>query len=194
MKALIGIKKGMTRIFKEDKVVPVTVLDVSGCILSKKEPMGFELGIGEIKKPTKSMDGKYKDANKVPAKREYFKGELGEEIKVGDEIKAEIFEVGDKVKLTGISKGKGYAGVVKRWGFKGGPKTHGQSNKFRSPGSIGAGTDPGRVLKGKRMAGRMGGDRITLKDKKIIDIKDSYILISGPVPGVEGGLVAISKE
>ena len=194
MKALIGIKKGMTRVFKEDKVVPVTVLDVSGCILSKKEPMGFELGIGEKRKPIKSIVGKYKEAGKVSGKREYFRGELGGDIKVGDEIKAETFEVGDKVTVVGVSKGKGYAGVVKRWGFSGGPKTHGQSDKQRSPGSIGAGTDPGRVLKGKKMGGRMGGDRVTLKDKEIICIKESYILISGPVPGVNGAVVSISKE
>jgi large subunit ribosomal protein L3 len=194
MKALIGIKKGMTRVFKGDKVVPVTVLDVSGCILSKKESMGFELGIGEKRKPIKSIVGKYKEAGKVPGKREYFRGELEGDIKIGDEIKAETFEVGDKVTVVGVSKGKGFAGVVKRWGFKGGPKTHGQSDKHRSPGAIGAGTDPGRVLKGKRMGGRMGGERVTLKDKEIIGIKESYILISGPVPGVSGAVVSVSKE
>lgn len=191
MKALIGIKKGMTRIFKGDKVVPVTVVDVSGCILSFVEKNGFELGLGEKRNPSKAMVGKYKNAKKVPLKREYFKGELLENLSVGDEIKPEIFEVGEKVVVSGISKGKGFAGVVKRWGFAGGPKTHGQSDRHRAPGSIGAGTDPGRVLKGKKMAGRMGSEKVTLKNKEIVEINENYILLSGPVPGANGELVAI---
>jgi len=93
-----------------------------------------------------------------------------------------------------VSKGKGFAGVVKRWGFAGGPKTHGQSDRHRAPGSIGAGTTPGRVLKGKKMAGRKGGDTVTLLNKEIVDIKDNYILVSGPVPGSNGDLVAIYSE
>lgn len=191
MKALIGIKKGMTRVFKGDKVVPVTVVDVSGCILSFVEKQGFELGLGEKKKPNKAMIGKYKNAKRVPSKMEYFKGELLECLSVGDEIKPEIFEVGEKVVVRGVSKGKGFAGVVKRWGFAGGPKTHGQSDRHRAPGSIGAGTDPGRVWKGKKMAGRMGCERVTLKNKEVIGINENYILLSGPVPGANGELVAI---
>lgn len=191
MKALIGIKKGMTRVFKGDKVVPVTVVDVSGCILSFVEKQGFELGLGEKKKPNKAMIGKYKNAKKVPSKMEYFKGELLEGLSVGDEIKPEIFEIGEKVVVRGVSKGKGFAGVVKRWGFAGGPKTHGQSDRHRAPGSIGAGTDPGRVWKGKKMAGRMGCERVTLKNKEVIGINENYILLSGPIPGANGELVAI---
>ena len=118
MKALIGIKKGMTRVVKGDNIVPVTVLDVTGCILSNKEAMGFELGLGEKKKSTKALAGKYKEAKRIPLFRKYFKGDLGEEVKIGDEIKAEMFTVGEKVTVTGTSKGKGFAGVVKRWGFK----------------------------------------------------------------------------
>lgn len=191
MKALIGIKKGMTRVFKGDKAVPVTVVDVSGCILSFVEKQGFELGLGEKKKPNKAMIGKYKNAKRVPSKMEYFKGELLEGLSVGDEIEPEIFEVGEKVVVRGVSKGKGFAGVVKRWGFAGGPKTHGQSDRHRAPGSIGAGTDPGRVWKGKKMAGRMGCERVTLKNKEVIGINENYILLSGPVPGANGELVAI---
>jgi len=196
MRALIGIKKGMTRIFnKEGKVVPVTVVDVKDCVLSFVEPMGFELGIGEKKHSNKALTGKYKETKKVPAQRKYFQGELEiADIKVGDDIKAEIFEAGEKVGITGISKGKGFAGVVKRYRFAGGPKTHGQSDRERRPGSIGAGTDPGRVLKGKRMGGRMGQDTITIKKKEIVDIKDTYVLISGPVPGSNGDLIAIYTE
>lgn len=194
MKALLGIKKGMTRIFDEDRVIPVTILDTQGCVVSGLEPYGFELGIGEKKNPNKAMQGKYKDVGKVPLKRKYFKGELMEEKKIGDEVKTEMFEKGDKVTIVAKSKGKGFAGVVKRWGFAGGPRTHGQSDRLRAPGSIGAGTDPGRVLKGKKMPGRMGQDRVTLKNKKIVDIKDTLILISGPIPGSKGDIVTIIGE
>ena len=184
----------MTRVIKGDKIVPVTVLDISGCILSNKEKMGFELGLGEKKKSSKALAGKYKEAKRIPLFRKYFRGDLGEEVKIGDEIKGEIFTVGEKVTVTGISKGKGFAGVVKRWGFKGGPRTRGQSDRLRAPGSIGAGTDPGRVLKGKKMGGRMGQDTVTIKDKEIIDIKENYVLISGPVPGPKESVVSIFTE
>ncbi len=192
MKALIGIKKGMTRIFSEEEgVIPVTVIDVSSCMLSFLEPEGFELGIGEKKNPTKAMKGRYAVSKRVPEKTFYFKGALAGDVRIGDELKTEDFNAGDKVVVTGISKGKGFAGVVKRWGFAGGPKTHGQSDRHRAPGSIGAGTTPGRVLKGKKMAGRMGSDTITLADRKIVDIKDTLLLLKGPIPGAKGDLVAI---
>lgn len=194
MKALIGIKKGMTRVFKDDKVVPVTIVDTLGCVLSNIEPEGFELGIGEKKHPNKAMQGKYKASKKVPSLRKYFKGSLPEEYKQGQEVKTEIFSVGDKVSVSGVSKGKGFAGVVKRWGFSGGPRTHGQSDRLRAPGSIGAGTDPGRVLKGKKMPGRMGHESVTLKDKEIMGIQDNLVLIAGPVPGSKGDMVAIYEE
>ena len=194
MKALIGIKKGMTRIFKEDKVIPVTIVDTQGCVLSHIEPEGFELGIGEKKHPNKAMQGKYKSVEKYPVKRKYFKGSIPEEFKLGDEVKVEIFSIGDKVTVSAVSKGKGFAGVVKRWGFSGGPRTHGQSDRLRAPGSIGAGTDPGRVLKGKKMGGRMGQDKVTIQGKEIVGIQDSLILIAGPVPGSKGDMVAIYEE
>ncbi len=195
MKALIGIKKGMTRIFnKEGQIVPVTIIDVKDCVLSFKEPMGFELGIGTKKHANKALAGKYKETKRVPAQRRYFKGELDlADVKIGDELKADIFALGDEVNVVSTSKGKGFAGVVKRWGFAGGTRTHGQSDRMRAPGSIGAGTDPGRVLKGKRMGGRMGQETITLKNKKIVDIKETYVLIAGPVAGSIGDLIAISK-
>lgn len=194
MKALIGIKKGMTRVMQGEKIVPVTVLDVSGCVLAYKEPMGFELGIGKKKKPTKALAGRYKEVKKIPLFRKYFKGELSEDIKIGEEIKIDMFTIGEKVTVKGVSKGKGFAGVMKRWGFSGSQRTHGQSDRMRAPGSIGAGTDPGRVLKGKKMAGRMGGETVTIKDKEIVDIKENYILISGPVPGPRGQVVSIFTE
>ncbi len=191
MKALIGTKKGMTRVFVDDKVVPVTVVDVSNCILSFIEPKGFELGLGEKKNPSKAMLGKYAIAKKVPAETSYFKGTLDGEVEIGDEIKPETFSSGDKVVIRGVSKGKGFAGVVKRYKFAGGPKTHGQSDRHRAPGSIGAGTTPGRVLKGKKMAGRMGHQTITIADREVVSVQDNLILIKGPIPGSRGDLVAI---
>ena len=196
MKALIGIKKGMTRVInKAGKMVPVTVVDVAGCMLSFKEPMGFELGLGEKKKTNKALAGKYKEAKKVPSMRRYFRGELAvENVNIGDEVKSEIFVAGDKVEVTGVSKGKGFAGVVKRWRFSGGPRTHGQSDRLRAPGSIGAGASPGRVFKGKKMGGRMGSERVTIKNKRIVGIKEGYLLVSGPIPGSNGDLVAIFSK
>ncbi len=191
MKALIGIKKGMTRVFVDEKVVAVTVVDASECILSFIEPKGFELGLGQKKNSSKAMVGKYANAKKVPAQTSYFKGSLDGEVQIGDEVKAEGFSSGDRVVVRGVSKGKGFAGVVKRHGFHGGPKTHGQSDRHRAPGSIGAGTTPGRILKGKRMAGRMGQETITISDREVVDVKDNLILIKGPIPGSKGDLVAI---
>lgn len=109
---------------------------------------------------------------------------------------AEVFAVGDKVKVRGISKGKGFAGVVKRWGFAGGPRTRGQSDRERAPGSIGQTTTPGRVYKGKKMAGRMGGKRVTIKGLKIIEVKpeENLLVIKGLVPGNKGGLLVIQKQ
>lgn len=103
--------------------------------------------------------------------------------------------IGDKVKVTGISKGKGFAGVVKRWKFAGGPRTHGQSDRERAPGSIGQTTTPGRVYKGKKMAGRMGGKRITIKGLKVVEIKpeENILVVKGLVPGNKGGMLKISK-
>ncbi len=194
MKALVGIKKGMTRIFDDHKVIPVTIVDTYGCVLSNLEPEGFELGIGEKKHPSKAMQGKYKALKKVPLQRRYFKGKVEDDIKLGDELKAEIFEKGDKVTVVAKSKGKGFAGVVKRWKFAGGPKTHGQTDRLRAPGSIGFGINASRVLKGKKMPGRMGQDTVALKNKKVIGVKDTLILISGPIPGAKGDLVAIYGE
>jgi len=113
---------------------------------------------------------------------------------VGDVIKAsEVFKPGDIVNVTGISKGKGYAGGVKRYHFKGGPRTHGQSDRERAPGSIGASTTPGRVYKGKRMAGKMGNEKVTVKNIRIISVDDNYVLVKGLVPGGRNGLLTIKK-
>lgn len=195
MKAILGIKKGMTRVFKDDKMVPVTVVDTSSCKVAKRDGDQVELGLLQKKKATRAEQGQYKGLKYVPRFVKVFNGEFGEEVSAGDEVKAEFFDEGEGVYVTANAKGKGFQGVVKRWGFKGGPRTHGQSDRLRAPGSIGAGTDPGRVWKGKKMGGRMGGQTITLKNREIIAIQDQYLLISGPIPGANGDLVTIfTKE
>jgi len=121
--------------------------------------------------------------------------DLGREIQVGEEIKADIFNVGDIVRVTGVSKGLGFQGVVRRHHFNGGPVTHGQSDRLRAPGSLGQSSYPSRVYKGLRMAGRMGGDRVTLRHLRVlkVDTANNLILIKGAVPGTENGIVLIRK-
>lgn len=194
MKAILGIKKGMTRVFSKDKAVPVTVVDVTGCKIANVKVDKIELVLGSKKKGTKAQAGQYKELGYVPMHKWVVKGELPEGLKVGSDLVAETFNEGDVVTISGESKGKGFAGVVKRHGFKGGPRTHGQSDRLRAPGSIGAGADPGRVFKGTRMGGRMGSEKVTIKNKRVVGIKDSYILISGPIPGSNGDLVKIYIE
>ncbi len=193
MKAILGIKKGMTRVFVDDKSIPVTVVDVSDCkIANIDEKQGqIVLGLGNKKNAKKSLEGQYKELGFVPRYRWVIKGDVLEGLKIGSDVVAETFNKGDVITISGVSKGKGFAGVVKRHGFKGGPRTHGQSDRLRAPGSIGAGTDPGRVFKGTRMGGRMGSEKVTIKNKRIVDIKENYILVSGPVPGSNGDLVKI---
>jgi large subunit ribosomal protein L3 len=119
------------------------------------------------------------------------------ELKVGDKVKVgDVFSEGDKVKITGKSKGSGFAGVIKRWGFSGGPRTHGQSDRERAPGSIGQGTDPGRVWKGKKMPGRMGSQTTTIKNLQVfkIDEENNEIWVKGVLPGKRGGLLKITKQ
>ncbi len=192
MKVILGIKKGMTTIHKDDEAVPVTILDVSGCVVALKDRGGVEIGIGERKNSNQAEKGKYKELGYVPRYIKFFKGI--EDLKVGDEIEPESFEEGEKVQVTGVGKGKGFQGVVKRWGFKGGPKTHGQSDRLRAPGSIGAGTDPGRVVPGKKMPGRMGGHTNTFENIEVVKIADDYIAVKGQVPGHKGNLVIVKSK
>lgn len=192
MKAILGIKKGMTRIFEGDRVIPVTIVDVTGCKVAKKSPTQVEIGLGENKKANKATVGQYKKLKLAPKYTKVFSGEF--ELEEGSEILPELFNEGDVVEVEGISKGKGFAGVVKRYRFAGGPRTRGQSDRLRAPGSIGAGASPGRVFKGLRMGGRMGSDTVTIKNKKIVGIKEGYLLVSGPIPGSNGDLVAIFSK
>jgi large subunit ribosomal protein L3 len=160
-----------------------------------------QLGFGErkIKNVTKALQGHLKGAIKdKKAPRFLREVRMPEDpgLKVGDEvILTDVFKVGDYVAVVGTSKGKGFQGVVKRWGFAGGPRTHGQSDRERAPGSIGQTTTPGRVFKGKKMAGRMGGDRVTIKNLQVIsmDPEKGEIELSGAVPGSTGSLVILKR-
>ena len=184
----------------EGNVIPVTVLDASPSIVTAvktKEKHGYaavQIGFGnrKSKNVNKAVLGHVGDKGPFQVLKEFrFEGEMPN---VGDAITLETFKEGDMAAVSGISKGKGFQGVVKRHGFKGGPRSHGQKHSEREPGSIGgAGRDGGRVAKGKRMAGRMGGDRITVKNLKIvsIDTENNQIMVKGAIPGRRGTLVEI---
>jgi large subunit ribosomal protein L3 len=193
MKGILGIKQDMSQIFKESgEVVPITLIDTSDCFLCYEKDENVKiLGLKIKKNPNKPEIGKYKKVKKVPRFAKEFRGL--ENLSLGDKVEPNIFEVGEKVKVSGVSKGKGFAGVVKRWGFAGGPKTHGQSDKHRHGGSIGSGTTPGNVKKGKKMPGRSGNYRKTIKNIEVVGVKDNLLLLKGSVPGARGSLVVIES-
>lgn len=200
---LLGTKGEMAQVFDVDgNRWAGTWIKTGPCVITQvknKEKDGYgavQIGYGNRKHGVKPLMGHLKKANieKAVQVMQEIRVDGSDMPVLGSEIKAgEIFEVGDKVMVTGMSKGKGFAGVVKRWGFAGGPKTHGQSDRHRAPGSIGAGTDPGRVLKGKKMAGRMGRDTVSVKGLTILNIDGDMILVSGPVPGSIETLLRIMK-
>ena len=194
MKFILGKKIGMTQIFdKEENAMPVTIIEAGPCFVTQikgKEKDGYEavqIGFEKLKekKVKKSQKGKeYKYL-------EEFAGEI-DEYKVGDKIDVSKFAEGDKIRISGTSKGRGFQGVVKRHGFKGGWGSHGAKHSARQPGSIGA-SFPERVIKGMRMAGHMGAERVTLKNLKVaaVDVENNLLVISGAVPGPANGLVEI---
>lgn len=198
----------MSQAFIQGFRVPVTKISAGPCIVTqikKEDKDGYwavQLGFGEkrtknITNPEKGhLKAAYKDQNKAARFLREVRVQKEPEMKIGDIVKvSDIFNIGDLVAVTGISKGKGFAGVVKRWHFAGGPRTHGQSDRERAPGSIGQTTTPGRVLKGKKMAGRMGNKRVTVKNLHIVslDSEKNELAISGAVPGVSGSLIMIRK-
>ncbi len=205
---LLGIKKNMTSTYDaRGRRVGATLLEVGPNFITQIKKMSgkdnydaVQLGFGVKKSVKKPQIGQAKKAGlnqKIRWLKEVSTNgnevdnlKLGQAISVGD-----IFSKGDAVKVTGISKGRGFQGGVKRYGFAGGPRTHGQSDRLRAPGSIGAGTTPGRVYKGKRMAGHMGAERVSTKGLEVISIdkKNNLLLIKGSVPGPSGELVLISK-
>ena len=198
---IIGKKIGMSQIFDANgKAEAVTVIEAGPCTITqiktaaKEGYEALQLGFGNAKKLTKAEQGHLKELGKLKELRE-FRVDSTAEVKVGDKIDVNQFKSGDFVNVIGISKGKGFAGVVKRHGFHGGPKTHGQTDRERGPGAIGATTSPGRVLKGMRMAGHMGHEQVTVKGLKVYktDPEHNLLLVQGAVPGVKNGLLLISK-
>lgn len=201
MNALLGTKRGMTQIWLEDGTqVPVTVLDVEPNTVTAVRTVerdGYEavqLGAGSIraKLVNKPRRGQFAKAGVEPRRHlREVRIEPGE-AKIGDALTVEIFEVGGKVDVVGTSKGKGFAGTIKRHGFARGPTSHGSQN-VRAPGSIGMCKYPGRVIRGKKMAGRMGNERVTVKGLEVVavDAENNRLLIKGPVPGANGGLVMV---
>ena len=205
MKFILGKKLGMSQLFDKDgKSIPVTVVEAGPCYVIQirtPEKDGYEaiqVGFGQVKHAKKPRQGQVKKAMAGDQAsmaglrwlKEFRIKDGGFE--VGQEIKADIFQEGDLVKISGISKGKGFAGVVKRHGFRGAPASHGTKHNLRAPGSIGA-TFPEHVLKGKKMAGRMGSERVSVKNIKIafVDVENNLIAVKGAVPGNKGALVEI---
>ena len=206
MRALIGKKIGMTRIFDEaGNMVAATVIEAGPCVVTQLKTqdkdgyIAVQVGFGSKKEKhtNRALRGHYKASGKGPYEvvRELRDLEIDREVKIGDEIKADIFTVGDIVRVTGVSKGLGFQGVVRRHHFNGGPVTHGQSDRLRAPGSLGPSSYPSRVYKGLRMAGRMGGDRVTLRHLRVlkVDTANNLLIIKGAVPGTENGIVLIRK-
>lgn len=202
MCVILGKKIGMSQIYEDNSLIPVTVVEAGPCIVVQRkveEKDGYnavQLGFEEVKETrvNKPKLGHFRKAKVSP--RRYLKEFRVEDIgglKVGDMIKVGVFKEGDLVDVAGVSKGKGFAGVVKRYGFKGGPASHGAKQWHRRPGSIGASSDPSRVFKGKKMPGRMGSEKVTARNLKLvkIDEKLNLLLIKGSLPGRKGGFIAI---
>ncbi|MGC8981608.1 MAG: 50S ribosomal protein L3 [Minisyncoccia bacterium] len=200
-KFIIGEKEGMTTFFNDDEAIPATIIKIGPCVVTNlklKEKDGYsavQVGYGEKKRVKKPVLGQVHNLGKFKVIKEFRLPEDPKEINIGDQITVDIFNVGDKVDVTGISKGRGFQGVVKRWGFRDGPKTHGQTTKMRHPGSIGA-TTPQRVIKGHKMAGRMGGERIVVRNLEILDIdkENNLILVKGSIPGNKKTIVEIRSS
>ena len=205
MAGLIGKKIAMTRIFTEEgAAVPVTVIEAGPCpviLLRTEESDGYsavQLGFGAQKEKRASRaeagHAAKAGAETTPRLLREFEVDEGQELELGQELTVEVFEAGDAVKVTGTSKGRGFQGVVKRHGFAGRPASHGHSQS-RTPGSMGPGTDPSRVIKGKKLPGRMGGTRTTVSNLEVvkIDLERNLLFIKGGVPGSRNSYVLITK-
>jgi large subunit ribosomal protein L3 len=201
---LIGRKLGMTRVFGDDgTVVPVSVIEATPNTITRlrtPEQDGYaalQLGAGTARRVTKPVAGQFKALAKElqkPANVREFRVDATDDYEVGQTVDVSVFEPGELVDVTGVSKGHGFTGTIARHHFKRGPKTHGSTN-YRAPGSIGAGTTPGRVFKGTRMGGHMGDDRVTVKKLKVVrvDTERNLILVKGAVPGARNGLLLVQK-
>lgn len=203
MTAILGKKLGMTHIFAEDgRTIPVTVIEAGPCSVIQVKTLdkdGYEavkVGFSEIRKETRANKptvGMFKKAGVKPCRviKEFKMGDL----KVGDVVSVSIFNKGDKVKISGVSKGKGFQGVMKRHNYAGGPGSHG-SMFNRAPGSIGASSFPSRVWKNKGLPGHMGSERVTTRNLRVVDVKpdQNLLLVKGAVPGASGAYLEINKE
>jgi len=197
---IIGKKIGMTQLFLENgECVPATAIEAGPCTViqvktrAKDGYDAVQLGFGDSKRLNKAEKGHLRDMGAFPVLHE-FRAPAGT-AEVGARVDVGILAPGDLLKVCGQSKGRGFAGGVKRYHFAGGPKTHGQSDRHRAPGSVGSGTTPGRVLKGKRMAGHLGDDQVTALNLKVlsVDTERNLLLVRGAVPGANGGLVIVEK-
>lgn len=199
--AILGTKLGMTRIFsKTGEVIPVTVIQAGPCYVTQIKTVAtdrynaIQIGYGVAKKLSKGEAGHLGSLPKVRDLKEVRTDDV-DTYTLGQVLDASLFNVGDIIDVTGISKGKGFAGVVKRHHFAGGPKSHGASDRTRAPGAIGAGTTPGRVLKGMRMAGHMGAKQATILNLLVVsvDVERNLLLVQGAVPGATNSLLYVRK-
>ena len=204
-KGLIGKKIGMTQLFDENgKVIPVTVVEAGPCTVVQKKTIendgyaAVQVGFGDVKvtKVNKPMAGHFKKADVAPKKvLKEFRLENIADVNVGDVLKADIFAVGDRVDVVGTSKGKGTAGVIKRWNFSRLKETHGTGPVHRHGGSLGV-IDPARIFKGKKMAGHLGAEKVTVQNLDIVkvDVENNLIAIKGAIPGPKNGIVVIADS
>ena len=202
IQGIIGRKLGMTQVFRESgKAEAVTAIETGPCTVIQvktKDKEGYsavQLGFGGVKRLNSPQKGHLKGLGQFKYLRE-FRVSDSEAIEIGETIDVSLFKTGELVDITGVSKGKGFAGVVKRHHFAGGPETHGQSDRHRAPGSIGATTSPGRVFKGMRMAGHMGNSRVTVRHLEVFEANPArnLLLVRGAVPGGRNGILLIRKS
>ncbi|MGD0354250.1 MAG: 50S ribosomal protein L3 [Dehalococcoidia bacterium] len=200
MAGLLGKKIGMTQLYRENLEIAVTAIEAGPCCVTQVKTVekdkynAVQLGFGESKKLTKAEKGHLKENGAYRYLRELRTDDV-KDYQVGQKIDVTIFKPGDIVQVEGISKGKGFAGGVKRYHFRGGPKTHGQSDRHRAPGSVGSTTTPGRVFKGLRMAGHMGDRKVTVRNLEVVEVDQAknIVLLKGAIPGGKNGLVLIES-
>ncbi len=201
IRGFLGRKIGMTQIFRDDgRVVPVTVIEAGPCVVTQVKTndrdgyAAVQLGFGEVKRLNKPRAGHLKSSRNSRYLRE-VQADDSNEFQVGQNIGVDIFEPGEFVDVIAQTKGRGFAGVMKRHGFHGGPRTHGQSDRARAPGSIGGGTTPGKVFKGLKMAGHMGNRRVTIKGLEVVSIDPdrNLLLLKGGVPGARNSLLQFRR-
>lgn len=206
MSGIIGKKIAMTSLFDANgKNIPCTIIQAGPCVVTQvrtEEKDGYkavQLGFDDAKEKNTSagLKGHFKKAGTTPKRKLVeFYGDFVDTLELGKEVNVELFAEGEYVDITGVSKGKGFQGVVKRHGFGGvGQATHGQHNRLRAPGSIGAGSDPSRVFKGMRMAGRMGGKNVTIQNLNVVkvDTEQNLLIVKGAIPGPKNSYVIIRR-